>query len=137
MVVIAIVGFLATFGIIAGLDTYSRYSFNSEVDNVVAMLQKARSEAINNIGGSKHGVCFDPVKCADDIILFAGTTYTPPAFEFEFEKNKTITYSGATEIVFDQLSGNAPACSPTPCTVTITGIKPTNITINNEGGIDY
>lgn len=56
VIVMAIVGFLAVFGIIVGLDSYSRYNFHSEVDDAVAMLQRARSEAINNIGGVAHGV---------------------------------------------------------------------------------
>ena len=132
LIVMAIIGFLATFGIIAGLDTYSRYSFNSEIDNAIAMLQKARSEAINNIGEVKHGVYFD--NSSPDLILFSGPTYTG-SYEIKIGKNKTVSYSSTcsgNQIIFSQLAGTTTACA-----VTIQGFKSTVITINNEGVIDY
>ncbi|OHA70743.1 MAG: hypothetical protein A3D64_02835 [Candidatus Wildermuthbacteria bacterium RIFCSPHIGHO2_02_FULL_49_9] len=133
LIALAIFGFLMVFGVIAGIDTLSRYNFHAEIDNAAALLQKARSEAINNIGGAAHGVRFDD---ASYIISFIGA-YSPPAYEYKIAKNFTATYTGTAEINFDQLSGRVPACA-TPCTVTVSdGVRNNIITINYEGGIDY
>lgn len=135
IIVMAIIGILATFGIIAGIDSYQRYNFHSEADDAVAVLQKARSEAINNIGGAPHGVYFAD---AANLVLFSGASY-PGTLEFQIEKTKTASYSGASQIIFSQLSGQVmTVCSPSPCTVKISdSIRNTNITINHEGGIDW
>ena len=129
IVVIAIIGFLATFGVIAGLDTFARYNFHSERDSAIALLQKARSEAINNIGEAAHGVYFGSDQ--PDLILFSGASYTG-AYELKIEKSKAVSYSNTCagdQVVFTQLSGGTTACE-----VKINGVP---VTINNEGGIDY
>ncbi|HEY4477200.1 MAG TPA: prepilin-type N-terminal cleavage/methylation domain-containing protein [Candidatus Paceibacterota bacterium] len=125
-VVLAIMAGLATIGLIVGVDSYSRYNFHSAEDTAVSMLQKARSEAINNIGESPHGVYFADL---DNLILFYGSTYTPGSDELKIEKPAAVSYSGASEMVFNQLSGNTSGGTVT--------INSANITINNEGGIDW
>lgn len=131
-IVLAIMAGLATIGLIVGVDSYSRYNFHSEKDTVVSMLQKARSAAINNIGESWHGVYFGD---SANIILFQGQgatkdyTHRNLAFDFKIEKSTVVSYSGTSEIVFDQLSGNTSSGTVT--------INSANITINNEGGIDW
>lgn len=136
MVVLAVIGALAAFGIIIGLDSYSRYNFHAESDTVVAMLQKARSEAINNIGGVRHGVYFGD---AADLILFSGSTYSPPAYETKLAKNPVVVYNYSActgnQVVFDQLSGKPASIG---CQIVLQeGLKSVTITINNESGIDY
>ncbi|KKT41198.1 MAG: hypothetical protein UW30_C0011G0029 [Candidatus Giovannonibacteria bacterium GW2011_GWA2_44_13b] len=137
LVVIAILTALAVMGVIVGLDTYSRQSFNSELNDAVALLQRARSQSINNIGGTPHGVCFDPTKCPDENILFKGADFATrdANFDIKIEKSPAVGYSNS-EVVFEQLSGRALACAM-PCTVSMSGIRDVNITINYEGRIDY
>ena len=131
-IVLAIVVGLTAIGLTVGVDSYSRYNFHSEKDTAVSMLQKARSGAINNIGESWHGVYFGN---ATDIILFRGQGATQDyahrnsAFDFKMEKCGGVMYSGASEIVFNQLSGDTSGG--------IVTINSANITINNEGGIDW
>jgi len=136
IIVMGIMGLLATFGIIIGTDTYARYSFHSEAENAVSLLQKARSEAINNIGESSHGVYFAD---SPNLVLFQGSSYVPGNPEdLKIEKSKTASYSDTctnNSVVFSQLSGDT-----TPCTVTVSSANaaaPTIITINSEGGIDW
>ena len=131
-IVIGIISFLAAFGVIVGLDSYSRYVFHSDADTAVAMLQKARSEAINNIGESPHGVYFGN---AANLILFSGASFAArnPAYDLKLAKSKTGSFGGAAEVVFSQLSGIT-----TDANITISdGIRNVTITINNEGGIDW
>lgn len=134
LIVLAVFGSMIAFGVVAGIDTLSRYNFHAELDNTMAILQKARSESINNIGGVAHGVHF-PVPGAidpDNLVLFNGS-----ANEFKIAKNPTAVYTGTADIIFTQLSGRVSACA-TPCTVTISdGVRNNIITINYEGSIDY
>lgn len=119
-------------GLIIGIDSYNRYLFRSDLEKAVSLLQKARSSAINNIGEKSHGVYFsDPAK----FVLFRGTSYATrnPSFDLSVEKNKTVTASGLTEVVFTPLAG-----ATTAGIITLSGgIKNINITINNEGGINW
>ncbi len=135
LIVLAIIGVIATFGIIAGLDTFARYNFHSEQENAVALLQKARSQAINNIGEAPgYGVRFD--NAAKKLTLFK---VGDPSYDYSIPMNLASTYSLATQITFTQLAGQA-SCIPvaTPCMVAINdGVRNTSITINYEGGIDW
>lgn len=136
MVAMTIVMFLAVSGIIIGIDSFSRYNFHNEVEKEAAMLMRARSESINNIGGAEHGVYFNN---ADYIVLFKGSSYgNDPAHDLKIEKSKTVTYNASScsggQMVFSQLSGSASqACQ----TVLSDGIRNVTITLNNEGGIDW
>ena len=129
VIVIAIVGFLAIFGIIIGADSYARYNFHSEEDIAVSLLQRARSESINNIGGVTHGIYFaDPA----DLILFSGSSYAG-SYELKIAKSQIVSYDysacSGNQVVFAQLSGKTAGC--------VIKINGKNITINNEGGIDW
>lgn len=136
LVVTGVFAVLAAFGLIVGIDTYARASFHSDAENAVALLQKARSEAINNINESPHGVYFGD---ASNLLLFRGLHYDPASQELEIEKAKSASYSDTCvnhEVVFSRLSGDAVA----PCAITTASINaaaPTVITINAEGGIDW
>lgn len=128
IVVLAILGIIAGFEVLAGIDMYGRYVKRSEIENVIGLLEKARSLAINNINESPYGVNFaDP----DNLILFKGTSLLGGAEYMKLPKNKSVAYdfSSCSEVSFAQLSGATANCQ----------IKINNITIaiNNEGGINY
>ena len=113
VIVVAIISLLGVMGVVVGVDTYSRYIFRSDLDKIVALLQKARSSAMSNINEQKHRVKLD-----------------------EVEKSEAVTYSDTCpshQVIFDQLTGNTADCE-----ITITeGSRVTTITINAQGGINY
>ena len=133
MIVIAISAGLTSLGIIAGLDTYQRYMFRSDLETTATLLQKARSSAVNNIGSASHGVYLgDP----DNLVLFRGPSYGAlPAYDLNVGKSNVVSYSDTCpghEVIFSQLSG-----ATTDCQITLGGIQNAVITINHEGGIDW
>lgn len=140
ILVLAIISFVATFGIIAGIDTYARYSFHSDAENAVSMLQKARSEAVNNIGGSPHGVYVGAD--SSSLVLFQGASYVTrdQALDLKIEKARTVSYSDTCmdhSVVFVQFSGEAAACTVSISNISSSAVAPTLVTINSEGGIDW
>ncbi len=134
LIVIGIIGFLAVVGIIAGIDTYSRHIFRSDLDKTAALLQKARSSAINNINEKSYGVYLGD---ADNLILFSGTSYDPSlTFNYKLERSKTATSTNTcagNQVVFSQLTGNTVGCE----IVIKDGDKVATTTINSQGGINY
>ena len=136
LVVIALLTVIASFGVTAGIDSYQRFLFRSNVDTAVSLLQKARSSAIHNIGETSHGVYFcDPSN--SKFVLFRGTTYDPISpSNFPVDKSKAVKVTSCptpSEIVFTQLSGDT-----TGGDITLTdGVRNVTITVNNEGGINW
>ena len=132
LLALSIIAALSVVGLIAGLDSYQRYLFRSDLEKAVSLLQKARSAAMNNIGEKSHGVYFqDPAA----FVLFRGTSYAArnSSFDLLVEKSKTVAASGLAEAVFTRLSGTT-----TGGNITLSdGIRNINITINNEGGINW
>lgn len=133
IVVIALIGIVATWGIIVGFNSFLRYNFRAETDTVVSLLQKARSSAINNISESSHGVYFGD---ANDLILFRGIHHdTFPAEHIRIEKSDSVTYDASAcaddEVIFEQLSGRTAGCA-----IMLTNETQTiSITTNAEGGV--
>ena len=131
LITIAIVGIIASFGVLVGFGLYTSSSFNAESALLVGILQKARSQSLNNINQVQHGVHIE----ASKFILFQGSTFnsTDPK-NIDFEANTRISHSGISDVVFSQLSGDA---SPTGI-ITFSGLNRTaTITINSEGGISW
>lgn len=134
IMVIGIVTALALMGLAAGVDTYQRYLFWVDVDTLVVLLQKARSSAINNIGGASHGVYVcDPA----NFVLFRGASYGAlPAHDLNVGKSKAVVITscpGVREVVFSPLSGTTSGSVITASD----GVRTAAITINHEGGINW
>ena len=134
ILVIAIIMFIGALSVIVGIDTYNRYTFRSDLDKVVALLQKARSSAINNINEKKYGVYLGDTS---NFILFRGDSYNPlDSFNYKVERSKTATSSNTcanNQIIFERLTGNTAGCE-----IVITeGNKVATTTINVQGGINY
>jgi prepilin-type N-terminal cleavage/methylation domain-containing protein len=132
LIVFAIIGVIAAFGIIVSLDSYQRYSKHSERDLLVSLLEKARSEAVNNIGAEPHGLWLgDP----NNYVLFRGVNHTSnPSLNLNVPRNGAITVTlvpaGTSEVLFTQLSGTTMAA-----TIQVPGNP--NIDIYAEGGINW
>lgn len=135
LIVIGLIGFVAIVGVIVGLDTYQRYIFRSDLDKTAALLQKARSSAINNVDEKSYGVRFDD---PNDLVLFRGATYVPgDLYNYRVAKSKTVTYDltacPANQVVWTALYGIANVCS-----IDIKdAIKTSTVSINAQGGINY
>lgn len=130
VVAIAIISVLATMGFLVSLDFYKSYAFNSERDIVISLLQKARSQSLNNIFQKPHGVAFS----ASQYVLYEGGSYLTrdSSKDFIVPANPSISNSGG-EVVFAQLSAEA-----LPITFTLTaGNRTQLININQEGMVQW
>ena len=133
LVVIGILVILSSLGLLVSLDFYRSYAFNSERDLLVAALQKARSQSMANINQSAHGV---QVNSGAEYVIFEGSAYSAGnAANFSMPADPSVSSSGDSEIVFEQLSGKVAAQKQ----VTLTDPKgrSAQITINPEGGIEW
>lgn len=145
LVVMAIFIVLMGVGGVIAFNSYKGYLFRSERSTAVSVLERARSRAIANYYGEKHGVHYDDVK--HEYVIFRGNTYisTDPNNERVFgNPNSVITNFGT--IIFDRLSGNPnPSASgaTTHCLndekqISVKeGDKESFICINNEGRINW
>ena len=130
----AIVGGFALF---VSQETYRGSNFRSDRDLLVATLQRARAQAMNNIcfgtctDGKPHGVHIE----SDKYIVFQGSTYdSSDSNNATFQSTITTAKTPSTlDIVFSQLSGTTTAIA-----VTLVGGGHTSvISIGSEGQITW
>lgn len=142
LVVISLSVIFFSFTVIVGLDSYRSYGFRGERDSLVAALQIARSQALNNVclgsscsGGQPHGVHVQP----SQYIIFQGSSFAgrDASLDQAVTSNYGIDFTGSTisEVVFSQLS----AYVLTPGTITLKDQfnHQSDITINREGRISW
>lgn len=144
LVVIAILTLVLSLSMILSLDDYRGYTFRDERDKVISILEKARSQAINNIcvdpscdDGASHGVhiinnTFTEYEGED-----WGTRHT--AIDEVTEIGPSINVSGISDVIFSQLSGDATTTPKTISNITLSDVSGHNsvITINTEGNISW
>lgn len=108
---IGIIAIVATFTLSENIESYGRYSFRDERDTFVLSLQKVRSRSLNSVcvgltcsSGVPHGIHVE----MNTYTIFQGTAYdsTDPTNEV-MNFSPAIHTSGATDITFEPLSGNA------------------------------
>lgn len=132
IIVVAIIGIVLSFGITIDLNKLKGDTFQFEVATIVSILERARSQAMSNLGDSNHGFCY----MEPNYILFTGNTCTVTNSEI-IQANTDIASSALTtfptEIIFERLSGRT---NNTEILVSH-GLQETNIKINNEGAIDW
>lgn len=134
MGIFAIVGGVALF---VSMDTYRASSFSSDRNTLVAALQHARAQAMNNmcfgtcVDGKPHGVHIQ----SDSYVIFQGDAYhadDPQNAAFD-SRTSIIKHPATLDIVFSQLSGTT-----TPTSITLTeGGRSSVITIGSEGRISW
>jgi len=136
----AIMSLVFGLGGVAGFDFYKRYAFQTEKNTIVSVLQKARSQSLNNINQRRHGVRFaDPLQ----YIIFECQATVPQCVNYnQADTAKDILISPAYgisitntpfDIIFEQLSG---ASMNTAITVS-DGVMSYNISVNSAGQIDW
>ncbi len=139
LIVMAIFIMVAGFGLFVSLDTFRGYSFRSERDVVVSVLNKARSQSINNMcfgtactDGKPHGVYFG---AAGKYTIFQGASYATRDTALDEVVNasyKGATVTGTTEVVFAPLS----AVVASPATITVTADSHSSVvTVGTEGQV--
>lgn len=140
LVVIGLIGVVAGFSVIVGLDSFRGDSYRAERDSVILLMQRARTEALNNINQSRHGVAFFPTDHPQSYVEFEGDTYatrdTTMDIVIDSQYSVSVGAGAPTEIVFDQLTGNS-SYSGTFAFVDTARQISSNITITSEGGISW
>ena len=132
VVVMGILAILGSLGLFVAIDQYRSYALSAETSTIVSLLQKARNQAINNLGQSRHGVFLDNT----NYTLFEGTDYASRVQGYDeiIPKSPAVTMGGLQEIIFKQLNGE----SSTIGNITISNPQKTSvISINSEGRIDW
>lgn len=133
LVVVGIFILLAGLGLFATLDSYRGYSFRSERDIVVNLLEKARNQSMSNVDQSPHGFCVE----GSNYVVFEGSDCTTGT-----KKETTPTGSGVTltpalpaaGVSFTQLSGDSSWVG----SLTLSqNSKSAVISVNSEGMIDW
>ncbi len=135
VIVIALVGVIATTGIVFGLDSHSRFLCRTERDTLIALLAEARSRSINNYRTVSHGVHIEEEK----YVLFFGELYlsTVPTNETTLRSSSIEVFS-PSEIVFEQLTGNLLGPSSIEIIIGTPGSACHEIIyLNHEAGISW
>ncbi len=125
---------IAGFGLLVSMDVYRGNSLLAERNVLVSILQRARSQAMDNVDQARHGVHAD----AFGYTLFEGGSWAfrNGSLDITFEKSGSLAAAGFTDVVFNQLSGSADI--PAKITLSDNGSgKTLTISVNNEGQINY
>jgi Tfp pilus assembly protein FimT len=141
LLVMGIVSVIAAFSMSFSLDSYREYSFRNSRDMLVSVLEKARSQSINNIclgsacsNGKSHGVHLQ----SGSYVIFQGPNWAGRDTNLDETiqiDSPAIQISG-TDIVFLQLSGDTSSAGGTITMSDITG-HISVITANAEGRIAW
>lgn len=86
-------------------------SLERDAQSVLSMVEKARTMAINSVGGKEHGIKFSTNK----VEIFSGTAYVASPSNVEATYNlpskstitSTILTGGVSSLYFEKLTGNA------------------------------
>ncbi|MDP3954241.1 MAG: prepilin-type N-terminal cleavage/methylation domain-containing protein [bacterium] len=136
LMVIGIFSLLAGLGLFISMDFYRSYSFRSDRDMTISILERARAQSLANINESAHGVRFD--SGSSKLILFQGNSYDDrdTSLDQEISLNSGIAVTGINEVVFEQLTGNA-VYSGAGNMILSYGAQTATISFNGEGRINY
>lgn len=149
LVAVAIVVTIISLGLFISFDFYKSYAFRSEKNVIVSVLQRARSQSLNNINQTRHGARFDNNDGLKYVIFECKSTNPQCADYANADNSKDILFDSSWgisldsptlpfDIIFDQISGNCINCSSPNTIITISsGNNHYNININNEGRIDW
>lgn len=139
LIVMAIVAIVAGIGLVMSMDSYRGYSFRTDRDALVALLQHARAQAIGNvclgdacIDGVDHGVRIDDGR----YVLFQGSSWDVRDADLDevVDVSLAIAHTGTNEVVFRHLSGAATAGT---ITLSDEAGRSSTITIGAEGQITW
>lgn len=114
LIVVGILAIIGSFSLVFSLDSYRGYTFRNDRDLLVATLQRARNQAINNVcfgllcsEGKSHGVHINGTQF---VVFQTDTDYGGRDIlvdELIEATGGETAVTGATDIVFERLSGKA------------------------------
>jgi prepilin-type N-terminal cleavage/methylation domain-containing protein len=143
IITLAIFGALGSLSVIVGFSSYRGFIFREERDTLVMALEMARSQAVNNVclgsgcsGGKPHGVEI----FSGQYLVFQGNSYAArdSAYDQSLPASSLVSHSGATEVDFAQVGGQAQTLPPsTPSVILSDANHSAAISINSEGRIDW
>lgn len=142
IVVIGILTFILSLGLITNFDAFNGTIFREERLNVLSVLEKARTRSINNYNEASHGVCLDTTNAnSPRYVNFQGTysssnplnEYLPvnPSVKMTSTINQFSCSTGG--IIFSQLSGKT---GNIDITITQNG-RSSMVSTNIQGRIDW
>ena len=138
IVVIAIIGILSVLVFSSLSETKNNQVLKSAVEDVVSLLNKARSQTLASLNLTTYGVHFESNK----IVLFSGTTYnTDDASNEVVDVSSPATISnisltdGATEFYFNRLSGVPSKTGNIKISISSNANLVKTITISSTGGV--
>ena len=122
---------LAGLGLFVSFNLYRGYILRAERDTLATLLQKARSQAIQNVGASPHGLKIEE----QNFILFRGVSYAArnQTYDEAYERQGTIIITGPTEIVFSPLL----ASTSNSLFTLAENLQLFQITVNEQGAIVF
>lgn len=132
IIVIAVLVVVSGFTLGVGSEFYNSRSLIAERDSLVALLRRARINAMNNTNQMDQGVFLG----SSEYVIFQGNSYAGrnSAFDETFPRLGGVTIEGPTEVVFSALEGASNA-SGTIAIVSASGRA--EISINYEGRISW
>lgn len=132
LLVLALLIALSGVGLFYSVDSFRRTQFRAERDMVVSVLGQARAQSMANVDERPHGVHID----TSAYVLFSGSTYNAAdPNNRSYPANATVSHSGMTDVVFEQVSGHA---TVTGGSLTFShGASQSVITISNVGQINW
>jgi len=136
LIVMALVGLVGGFALFVSMETFRGSSFHADRDLLIAALQRARAESMNNtcLGSCSDGLAHGVHIQSDKYVVFQGNTYNAAdPLNQSYESSPATTKTGATDILFAQLSGASAGG-----TITLTGSSRTSVvTVGTEGQISW
>mgnify|MGYP001563404602 FL=1 len=121
-----------SLGYFVGFDFYKNYALHSEKDVLISVLRKARSQALNNVGATAHGIYIDD----SSYTIFYGNSFVSRDSQYDenIKRAPGISLSGLNEAVFQPLTATSTASS----TIALSNNQKTFfIDLNYEGRINW
>jgi prepilin-type N-terminal cleavage/methylation domain-containing protein len=138
IIVIAIIGILSTLVFSSLSETKNNQILKSTVEDVVSVIDKARSQTLASLNLTTYGVHFESNK----IVLFSGTTYNTDnasneVIDISSPANiSNISFAGgATEFYFNRLSGVPSKTGNITISISSNANLVKTITISSTGGV--
>jgi prepilin-type N-terminal cleavage/methylation domain-containing protein len=140
LVVLGIFTIVGSFALVVSLDTFRDTSYHADREALIASLEHARAEAVDDIcdgascaTGSPHGVSIQ----ADRYVIFQGSSYVARDMGEDeiIDANPAITHSGLAEVVFATSSGDV--VNPGDIVLIDTSGRISTTTIGSYGQISW